>query len=166
MASRDYMPKNFAVFAVWLKNLATELPGALATKYGISAAVLAQLAADNVWADFWVDAKAAAKQQEGQVVDFVDAILNGALGSPAQSNPVWELPLPIAALVPPGLRKRIREIVAGIKAQKSIYTIADGELLGIVTPEEANTPEEDYTPEAKFRTLANFALEGDFRLFG
>lgn len=165
-ASRDYLPRNFAVFAVWLKNFTANLTGAMATKYGVVAATLTQLTADSAWTDYWAAERSNVRDQGEQVTSFVDAVLNGALGSPAQSNPTYGLTAPIAPVVPPGVIKRIRQTVAGIKAQKSIYTPADGEFLGIVTADEVNTPEEDYTPDVKLRQLANYGLDADFRLYG
>lgn len=165
MASRDFIPSNWDAFAVWSANFETQLPN-LATKYGVSAAVLLQVEKDNTWVQYWVDAKTAAKQQEKQLNDFIAGVANGNLNDPVLSNPMWALPANLPDDVPPGIKKRFREIAAGIKAQKSIYSRADGELLGIVTAEEAGLVEADYTVEIKFRSLFNYNLEADFRKFG
>lgn len=164
--SRDYLPQNWAVFVVWLKNFVEQLNGALATKYDVPAAAMTQLAADETFVIYWVNAKNTAKNQEKQLNDFVDAVVNGNLGAPAEANPDWALVTPQPTVVPPGIKKRIREIVAGIKAQKSIYTEADGELLGIIAPGDG-TDFGDITPEiVNVEPLANYGVELDFRKFG
>jgi hypothetical protein len=163
--SRDYIPMNWAAFAVWFANFIVQLQ-VLAAKYSVSAAKVAQLVKDNDWVQYWVEAKAAGKQQEKQLNDFVAGVTNGNLGAPALSDPLWSLPAGAPEGVPTGIKARIREAANGIKSQKSIYTIADGTLLGIVTPEEAGKSEQDYIPALKLVSLTNYGLEGNFRLYG
>ncbi len=165
MPSRDYIPRNWDAFAVWMANFTAQLP-TLAAKYGISAAVLTQTTKDNEWVQYWVDAKNAAKLQTRQVNDYVDDVANGNINGQTENDPTWALPAGAADAVPNGVKKRAREVVAGMKAQKTIYTQADGELINVVTAEEANLGEEHFTPELKLRPLANFAVECEFRKQG
>lgn len=99
------------------------------------------------------------------MTDYVDGVRKGKLGLPALSNPVWNLGT-MPAAVPPGIHDRIREVANFIKSQKSIYTQADGELLGIITAEEAQLGEDQYIPELKLDVEPNYNLEADFRLLG
>lgn len=165
MPSRDYLPKNWGPFAAWIANFNAQIPN-LAAKYGIDVATIAQLAKDNSWVQYWVEAKVTAKQQENQLTDYLSEIANGILGDPELSDPTWALPVTPPDIVPPGIKKRVREIANEIKAQKSIYSEADGELLGIVSTEDANAAEEDFTPELKVRPLPDFGIETDFRKYG
>ena len=162
---KDYIPSNWDAFAVWSANFIAQLPN-VSAKYNITAAAMAQAVKDNDWVQYWVEAKNTAKRQEKQLNDYVDAVANGALNDPPQNDPAYALPPNLPGIVLPGIKKRIREIASGIKAQKSIYTRADGELLGIVTPDEAGFNEMDFTPEVRLRSLSNFAVEADFRKFG
>lgn len=107
-----------------------------------------------------------AKAQEKQLNDYADEIANGALNAPAPKEPTWALPANPPPAVAPGIKRRYRETAAGIKAQKSIYTQADGELLGIVAPDEGGLAPEDTAPELKLFSMPNFALEVEFRKFG
>jgi hypothetical protein len=161
---RDFIPKNWAAFAVWFANFVVQL-AALKTKYNIQAATLSALEADNDWVQFWTEAKAKAKLQTKQLTDFTDGVRKGKIGSTPLSNPVWDVGA-MPATVPPGINERVRETANFIKAQKSIYTSADGELLGIITAEEANLNEQDFQPALKFVQEPNYNLEADFRLFG
>jgi hypothetical protein len=164
MPQRDFIPQNWAAFAVWLANFIVQLQ-VLATKCNVSGDKIAALQADNVWVQFWAEAQANAKAQKKQLTDYVDGVRKGKLGAPALSNPVWNLgAMPEA--VPTGINDRIREVANGIKAQKSIYTIADGELLGIVTAEEAGKPESEYIPALTLEVEPNYNLDTDFRLQG
>lgn len=164
MPQRDFLPMNWAAFAVWIANFVVQL-GTLKTKYGVSNDKVDALLLDNTWVQFWADGRSKTKQQKKQVTDYSDAVRTGNLGAPAESNPVWNLGM-MPASVPTGVNARIREVANFIKAQKSVYTVADGELLGIVTPEEAGKAEEDYQPDVKLTSEPNYNLEADFRLFG
>lgn len=161
----DFIPGNWSAFGDWSQNYYTQLV-ILAPKYGISADKMVQAQKDNAWVQYWVQAKLAAKNQKKQLDDYVSGVANGELNAPALDDPIWALAAGAPAAVNPGVKKRFRENAAFIKAQKSIYTTADGTLLGIVTAEEANLSPSDYTPEVKFLSLANFALEADFRKYG
>lgn len=161
---RDYIPLNWAAFAVWMANFTAQLE-VLKTKYNVSETAVANLVEDNTWVQFWADAQSNAKQQKKQLTDYTDGVRKGKLGAPALSNPVWNLGA-TPATVPPGIHERIREVANFIKAQKSIYTIADGELLGIVTAQEAEKPENEYIPALTLDVEPNYNLEADFRLHG
>lgn len=161
----DFIPRNPAAFAVWFANFMVQLP-TLATKYGVAAAKITELGKDNDWVQYWVEARVAAEAQKKQLSDYWTAIIKGNLGAPALSEPTWALPADPPPGVPPGVYQRIREIANFIKSQKSVYTRADGELLGIVTAEEAGLNPEDFTVEVKFGSLYNYNLEADFRKFG
>jgi len=163
--AKDFIPNNWSAFADWSENFNTYLPD-LAAKYGISAATLAQTVLDNNWVKYWVQAKVAAKAQEKQLNDYADEIANGALNAPAPKEPTWALPANPPPAVAPGVKKRYRETAGGIKAQKSIYTQADGELLSIVSPDEGGLAPEDTAPVLKLFSMPNFALEVEFRKFG
>lgn len=161
----DFIPSNWSAFGDWSQNFNTQLQ-VLAPKYGISAAKLAQTAKDNAWIQYWVPSKVAAKNQKKQLDDYVSAVSNGALNDPKLNDPTWALAGEPPVTVDPGVKKRFREIAAFIKAQKSIYTQADGELLGIVSADESNSLPDSYTPDVKFDSEPNFALEAEFRKYG
>ncbi|HQU81711.1 MAG TPA: hypothetical protein PKY59_01210 [Pyrinomonadaceae bacterium] len=163
--SKDYLPNTWSALADWSQNFYTELNNSLAAKYGVTDKMV-QLEKDNLWLQYWAGAKLSVKNQMEQLTDYTDGIAGGALGSPALTMPAWALPDNLPNNVPPGIKARIREIAATIKAQKSIYTTADGELLGIIPPDEANRDPNDFTPDVKLRSLPNFALEAVCRLFG
>jgi len=162
---KDFLPQNWSALADWADNFYNQLNNGLAAKYGVTAK-MTQLERDKTWVRYWGGAKVSAKQQSEQLNEYTDGIANGAAGSPPPTDPAWALPADPPANVPPGVKARIREIAATIKAQKSIYTTADGDLLGIIPPDEANRNPSDFTPDLKLRSLANFALEAECRLFG
>lgn len=159
----DFIPQSWAAFAEWLDNFATQLPS-VAAKYNLTAS-LPTVAADNAWVQYWVQAKFNAKQQEKQLTDFVDIMTGGKEGDAQPTVPAWELPADPPAQVNPGIKQRIRAFVRQIKANPN-YTKADGELLGIISPDEGDISPDNYTPDVKFHSLSNFALEADFRLYG
>ena len=161
----DFIPQNWAAFGDWSQNFYTQLV-VLAPKYGISAATLAQAKKDNDWVQYWIPNRLTAKNQKKQLDDYVSALANGELNAPQPFEPKWELPEAKPDSVNVGVKKRYREIAGFIKSQKSIYSPADGELLGIVTTEEANLSPDSFTPDVKFHSMPNFALEAEFRRYG
>ncbi len=164
MSYKDYIPQNWDEFAVWLANFSAQLP-AVAAKYNVSAEAVAQIAQDNEWVQYWVEARNSTKQQKKQLDEYIDEIANKKLNQPQPNIPVWTLPPDIPENVPTGIKKRIREIANGIKNQKSIYTLADGDLLGIISIEGAGLARETASPELKLRVKSNFRIEADFRRF-
>ena len=166
MPTNDVIPQNREAFAVWFANFILQLPS-VAAKYGIDAAKVTALEADNGWVQYWVPARDTARQQDRQVSDFMQGIIKGELGAPPINNPKWELPADPPLKVLPGIEKRIREVINEIKSQKSLYAEADGELLGILSPEELEKSENDWTAELiNPRSLANYGVKTDFRKYG
>lgn len=99
------------------------------------------------------------------MTDYADIIAGGDYGAPQPVKPTWALPADPPIAVAPGIKRRFREIAAFIKAQKSIYTPSDGELLGIFSPNEAGLSPDTTVPELKLHPMPNFALEADFRKY-
>lgn len=160
----DWYPQGADSRAAWHANWAAQLP-ALATKYGIAAAATTQVAADNTWMQYWVQARHDADQLKQQLTKYFNEI--------GGSDPSLDPPAPIdftlqgtaPAEVPPGIEFRTREIARQIKGHAS-YATADGELLGIVSPKETNGDLSELTPEFTLKTLANFELEATFKKQG
>ncbi len=166
MPVREVIPQNREAFAVWFANFILNLP-ALAAKYGIDAAKVAALETDNGWVQYWVPARDTARQQDRQISDYMSGIIKGELGAPAIGNPAWTLPPDQPQPVPPGIEKRIREVINEIKSQKSVFTKADGNLLGILSPEELEKTENNYSAELfNIHPTANYGVKTDFRKYG
>jgi hypothetical protein len=150
--------------ALWHANFAAQI-AALAAKYNISAAVLTQIAADNAWIQYWVQARHDADNLKQQLTKYFNEI--------SGSDPTLDPPAPIVfqlqgaapAEVPPGIEYRTREIARQIKGMAN-YASADGELLGIVGGKETGGDLTNLTPEFTLRTLANFELEATFKKQG
>jgi hypothetical protein len=164
MPTKDYIPQNLTAFAAWILNFHAQLPP-LAAKYGVSAAAVQSLKDDSDWAQYWAQSRIAAQQQEKQMTDYIAEIAEGSLNQPTPTTPQWSLPADPPA-VSPGIKTRCREITNFIKNQKSVYTRADGELLGIVSTEETGKPESEYQPRLKLQTLTGYRLQADFRKSG
>lgn len=125
----DYYPFSMTERAVWHANWAANLPG-LATKYNITPAQLAAVAADNSWIQFWVAQRSAAATFASQLAAYFNSISgpDNSLDPPA--TPAFEIGL-TPAEVPPGIEFRVRELARQIKGYSS-YAEADGTLLQII----------------------------------
>lgn len=160
----DWYPGSIHALAPWWANFATQIIP-LATKYGISAPVLAEIAADNAWIQYWVQARHDADALKQQLTKYFNEIAgtNPALPEPAPVNFVLSGTPP--AEVPPGIEFRIRKIARDMK-NSMVFAQADGELLGIVTDKEIPDDLNDSAPEFTLKTLTNFQLEATFRKYG
>lgn len=166
MPSKDYIPQNWSAFADWLVNFVTQLQ-VLAAKYTVPAAKITALEADNEWTQYYVPAKLSAAAQEKQLTDYMTATRKGTPdGKGTPTKPVWALPADEPADVPLDIEERIREVANYIKNQKSIYTLADGELLGIVTVEESGKPENEYFPVLTLIVMTAYHVGFEFRKMG
>jgi hypothetical protein len=163
MTVKDFMPQSWSAFGEWMANFVTHF-NVLGAKYGL-ASEFAQLEKDNLWVQYWLQAKVNAKAQEKQLTDFIDGIVNGEQGAPSPTDPVWTLPPNPPANIATGLKKKLRSLARQIKANP-LYTKADGEVLGIVSPDEAGLSPEDTAPEFTLRSMPNYAVEIDFRKYG
>ncbi len=160
----DYYPSSMDAKAAWHSNLEKHLPGAMATKYGISTATLAAVAADNTWIQYWVTARHSADAQSQQLTRYFNTIA-GPKDADAPAAIVWELATPAPTEVPPGIEKRVREIAREIKGSAN-YAEADGILLGIQLPEQTKDVETDVAPDVEFATMPEYKLQAKFRKRG
>ncbi|MFZ1702001.1 MAG: hypothetical protein WBO10_14010 [Pyrinomonadaceae bacterium] len=164
---QDWYPSSRDARAAWHANFAAQI-GALATKYGISAGTLLLIAADNAWMQYWVQARSDADALKQQLTQFFN-IISGNDDSLPQPAPInFALAPDPANEVAPGIEKRVREVVRQIKGDME-YSVADGELLGIVSPAKEGGPlgpGDLVSPEFELRTLAAFELEARFKRMG
>ncbi|MEQ1605899.1 MAG: hypothetical protein ABL999_13630 [Pyrinomonadaceae bacterium] len=163
----DFYPTGMDARAAWHENFAAQLP-ALAAKYNILAAVLAEIAADNAWMQYWVAARHEANALRQQLTTYFNTIAGSDDKAPAPAAISWSLPAGPPAEVPPGIETRVREIARQVKGS-IVYAKADGELLGIVPSETTEIPLAPGTPvapEFTLVTLAAFELQATFRKMG
>lgn len=157
MAVYDFIPRGWSEFAEWFENFSGSL-NLLAAKYGISAEKLAEIEADNEWVQYWIRAKFSAKILEKQLTEYIAAMVKGEIGDPLLTNPSWNLGANPPAVTPPGIKKRIRQIIRQIKAH-SAYTEADGELLGIIGMARGRISLNEIQPKLKIETLPDYKLQ-------
>lgn len=160
----DFYPQGMDARATWHANWAAQIV-ALATKYNIPAEILAEIVADNLWIQYWVQARHDADNISQQLTKYFNNIAGNdeTLEPPAEID--FTLPGTAPAEVPPGIEFRTRKIARDIR-NSMVYSVADGELLGIVS---TGKPADDLTamsPEFSLRTLANFELEATFKKLG
>lgn len=168
MPQKDYMPQNPTAFVVWFTNFILHLQ-VLSSKYSVCSEKIDALVRDHEWVHYWSDAKRSAREHEKRLNRFFNSMINGELSNGWLTVPVQTVSDSLGYIpdnVMPGIKDRIREVVDCIKSQREIYTKYDGELLGILTPEESGMRESDYTPDVKFKQIGNYNLEVDFRKYG
>ena len=159
----SFYPQNIDALAAWFANFTIQF-AALAAKYGLSASVSA-VQKDNLWIQYWVPARHEADNQKQGLTKFFNAIAGNdpTLAPPSSIN--WSLPPAPPSDVAPGIEFRVRQLARDIKGSTK-YSEADGELLGIVSPEKGDENLDQLTTEFTLRTLANFELQATFRKRG
>ena len=161
---RDYYPTNMDALAAWWANFIIQLT-ALAAKYGIDGTTVGDATKDNDWIQYWVQARHDADNLSQQLTKYFNSISGNdeTLEPPAPIN--WVLQGGVPNERPPGIEFRVRKIARDIK-NSMVYAVADGELLGIVSPPPAPLNFAGMTPEFTLETLVNFELKASFRKNG
>jgi len=127
---KDYVEKEIPKLADQLDKLALNMPGVLATRYRMIAADITQITDDAAYVRFFATKHTDGPSYSKRWTDKGEELLFGA-GTTISAWPTGiDVSTPPTA-VPPGIVKRYREIAQRVKSFKSIYTVADGELLGI-----------------------------------
>lgn len=161
----DWYPQSMDARAGWHANFVAHLVSAIFTKYGIPTAAVTQVNDDNIWLQYWVDARHEADSMMQGLTKYFNTIAGKDPAADPPAPVTWAFSLTAPPEVPPGIEFRVREIAKQIKGHAA-YAVADGELLGIITPTDAPTDPASLTPTFKLRTLAEFKLEATFRKLG
>lgn len=141
MPERDFLPRNPEEFTAWHQNWTDRLPQ-FAVKYGITDDITQRTISENIWLQYWVQAKLEAEMQKQQVNDYYKDIAEGNEGDPEPQEPIFTLPPDKPTkIVLPGLRKRIKQTASFIKGNKAVYSKSDGEALGIVGAKISPAPD-------------------------
>ena len=159
----DFYPKAMQARAAWHQNYSDNL-GVLQTKYNLTAAQVAQALEDNTWMQFWVDARNTLDAQSQQLSKYFSDI--------GGNDPSIDPPTVINIVIsggpeepPPGIEFRTREVARQIKGH-SAYSAADGEMIGIVSPESEPLNLGEMTPAFTLKSTPNFGVEAKFKKNG
>jgi hypothetical protein len=135
MAKKRFFPNSLEGRIIWLLNFIEKLPS-YATKYGITTAQLAAVAADKNWLNYWADQQNLNKTYTQALTAFRNEVAFGRLptGSTASLAPAPPTPGTPPPAVAPGVFPRCLAIANAIKVHIN-YTVADGEALGLEGPE-------------------------------
>jgi len=147
--SRSYLPDAGSARVSWIQNFGVKLPN-YATKYGISAAELADVSQSAVGLDFYVSYAGQVAEYSKKMNTFKAELASGSTG---------ELTLPVAPVLgtPPalpaaGIFKRVSTIVSKIKNHAQ-YTESDGLDLGIVASQGAAVDKKVVKPAISVRII-------------
>ena len=166
---RKFYPTNRDARAAWHANWAKNLPGALATKYGISAATLLEVVADNDWIQFWTQARNDADAQKQALTRYFNDISGDDTTLAPPAPIVWQITAGAPVEVAPGMEARVYLIADQILGSMD-YAEADGDLLGIALPDSGASsplgPGDPVSPTFELKTLAGFELEASFKKQG
>jgi hypothetical protein len=140
MAKKYFLPTDDPGKVIWLENFSSKL-NTYATKYGISAAEVADMVASSGYFSYWVVTLEKIRTFSQKATAFKNELRDGlaeAGGSPSVVPTLPDLG-PGPAGVPPGIFDRVTALAGRIKKYQS-YTVADGEDLGIEGPEQEDEP--------------------------
>lgn len=159
----DFYPASMDARAAWHQNFADNIT-LLQVKYNLTAAQVAQIQEDNDWIQFWVQARHTLDAQSQQLSKYFNDI--------AGSDPTIDPPAVINIVIsggpdepPPGIEFRTREIARHIKGH-SAYSEADGEMIGIVSPDSEPLNLGEMTAAFTVKSMPNFGVEAKFKKNG
>ena len=159
----DWYPNGMDARSAWHQNYADNL-AVLQAKYNLTVAQVAQAVEDNTWMQFWVQARHSLSALSQQLTKYFNDI--------AGDDPTLDPPAVISIVIsggpdepPPGIEFRTREIARQIKGH-SAYSEADGELLGIVSPESEPANLGEMSAAFTVKSMPNFAVETKFKKNG
>ncbi len=160
----DYYPQSMDARATWHANWVIQL-AALAGKYNIDGAYVAQAQADNDWMQYWVQARHDADNLKQQLTKYFNDIAGNDETLEPPAPIVWQLSGGAPHEAAPGIEFRTRKGACDIKGSM-VFAAADGELLGIVSSEDTPASLAALSADFTLRTLANFELEATFKKAG
>ena len=174
MAKQNWFPKKESDRRALLNNLADKLPGAYATKYGLTAEELTTLSNFRLWFNWTLDTLESIRQKAQGYTAFRDALGygKGTATGPLTLPPALALPAVPSTGTPPVTItplangwKYTASLVARIKGHAA-YTDADGQDLGIIGAEEAEADPATTQPAIKLARVAGGHVEVQWKKSG
>ena len=131
-----FLPPEDDARALWLFNFANKLPN-YAAKYALSGNDVQDMKDSAQCFGYWLDYRNQYEEYLKKLTQYKNELRNGTTIVSAQSiapTPPTLVNIPVA--VAPGIFKRVQELARLIKGKTSVYTVADGQDLGIIGEEE------------------------------
>ena len=162
--SARWYPQGLAARAAWHFNFSTQA-AASGTSYGLTAAQVAQIAADAAVVEYFNEYDEYLKSQMETWREMRDAYLDGDLGDVAPRPPEFDVPaLPADALV--AIAERTEKYADKIKASDD-YSPSVGDAYGIVSAAPEPPPVGEMKPVAKsYGAIAEFKASFKIALKG
>jgi hypothetical protein len=130
MSKQPFLPRTDLGKMDWLKNFAGKL-GFYAAKYNISPAQVTDMLNSLPYFIYWMDYRKKYEDYLYKLTEFKNELINGvAAGAQDSVQPAPPMLEPPPMTVSSGIFKRATSIANVIKSQ-AIYTVADGNDLGI-----------------------------------
>jgi hypothetical protein len=158
-----WYPENMDERVEWHENWVSVLPD-LKDKYNLSAEILAQANADNVWIKHWVTERHKEENLGLQLTKYFNTIAVGDEGkeAPIQVTFAFDAAPPE---VPPGVKARAQKVAEQIKGSMN-YAEADGTRAGIVSKPKDAGALSDLIAAAVFKAMTNYGVESKFKKEG
>jgi len=166
MPLSDYYPQSMDARMVWHANFYDQLKNhGFATKYGIDGGTVDALLAITTWFEYWVPLRHSLDAYSQQVTGYFNTTAGKNEDADPPSQPTYSPVGTIPPDVPPGIEKFTRDIAKQIK-NSTIYAPADGEAMGIETPEPTPLNPNEMQPVFKAVTREAFEVGVTFKKLG
>jgi len=174
MAKQNWFPKKESARRTLLNTLADKLPGAYATKYGITADELTTLGNFRLWFNWTLDTLEAIRLKAQGYTGFRDALGygKGTASGDLTLPPALALPAVPSTGTPPVMItpqangwRFTASLVSRIKGHAA-YTEADGQDLGGIGAEEQGADPETTQPDLKLVRVAGGHIEVQWKKSG
>jgi len=162
----DYYPQSRDARWAWHVNLYDQLKNhGFAAKYSVPGDVLDAFQVIAVWYAYWVPRWHAEDAYEQQFSKYFNTYAGLNEGAEVPSEPTQPAPGSPPAEPVMGIEKYTRRWAAQIK-KMTIYAVADGEAMGIASPESASRDLDDMRPTIKLATREAFGVGVTFKKEG
>ena len=158
MPRDDWLPSREDELAAWFMNFVHKVPE-YQDRLDLSPGDVIGLTADGAVVQSAVQAVALAKARLREWVEFKNLELYGRGTTPVVPDPAPAGPAGLVKPVAPGIVRRTRVLVAGIKAHPN-FTDSIGDVLGVLGPDD-ETPDE-VIPAGSVKALPGFRVEVRF----
>lgn len=166
MPVSDYYPQSMDARMAWHAVFIDQLLNhGFAAKYSITFPTTTALQAISAWFNYWVPLRHSLDAYSQQVTGYFNTIAGSDENADPPSQPTFAAPEEIPDDPAPGIEKFTRDIVKQIK-NSTIYAPADGEAMGIESPEPTPFNPAELRPTFKAVTREAFEIGVTFKKQG
>ena len=166
MPDKDFYPASMDALDAWHANFYDQLKNhGFAAKYGIDGAIVDAFKVIADWFAYWVALRHSQDNFSQELTKYFNTIKGNVATAPLPDNPVFTPSGGPPATPATGIEKLTRDTAREIK-NRSIYSAADGEAMGIETAGQGPSSPDQMKPVIALTTRQAFEVGVKFKKQG